>query len=410
VLNGNLFYVRTASILAAAFVSLAIADGRFAIQGAEPRRVPYWDHIQFYRSPLDYNGEATDNPLVRLQKAYARDEIVLNSWKPLGYLPDLLKQLAIPVDSQVLVPYTGSNNRSVSARRPRAFYFRDDMVIAYVAGQPELEIAVYDAQRGTVFFSVEQEKAFDLRRRHDCLVCHNNHPTALTGVPGHLAAFEDFDGRALTKRWHGRYVTGGGPGIVLSANYSFEDQKSLQLPADQRPKLVGITDRFETSEYLSPHSDIVANLILDHQIHVWNWIARLNIEHQLNLRSSKDKADLFLASALLHTYQEKFDGPITGTSEFTDWYIRQAPRDPEGRSLSELDLHQRLFRYGVSPMIYSRPFQQLPGEVRRRIYSFIDEMLAGTRPLPGRERSPQDRALARSILRATIAEYRPAEK
>jgi hypothetical protein len=56
-------------------------------------------------------------------------------------------------------------------------------------------------------------------------------------------------------------------------------------------------------------------------------------------------------------------------------------------------------------MIYSRPFQQLPPDARRRIYTFIDEMLAGTRRLPGAKRSDEDRALARSILRATIADY-----
>jgi hypothetical protein len=249
-----------------------------------------------------------------------------------------------------------------------------------------------------------------LRRTSHCLGCHNT-PAATTGVPGHLPRFgDDPDGQPLRKRWHGRYVSGDAPNLVHGGIPLDEKVNDRASPDAPPPNATAATDRFDPSDYLSPHSDIVANLVLDHQAHVWNWIARVNTEHRLGLRSHKDMSDLLLACALLHTCQGDFDGPISGNSDYAKWYAKQAPRDADGRSLSELDLHHRLFRYGVSPMIYSRPFQQLPGEVRQRIYALIDEMLAGARPLPGAKRTDEDRELARAILRGTIAEYPVARK
>jgi hypothetical protein len=146
--------MKTPMLVAAVFACLLVAGGQRAIREAEPKRVHYFDRLNVGDPPLRYFDVATDNPLFRLEKSVADGAVVLTPQPVVGYLPDLLKALEIPVDSQVLVAYSGSNNRSVTRRRPRALYFRDDMVIACVPFSSELEIAVHDAWRGTVFYSL----------------------------------------------------------------------------------------------------------------------------------------------------------------------------------------------------------------------------------------------------------------
>src|SRR4029079_7062055 len=54
---------------------------------------------------------------------------------------------------------------------------------------------------------------------------------------------------------------------------------------------------------------------------------------------------------------EKFES----TSGFQQEFERYGPRDRRGRSLKQLDLETRLFRYPCSYMIYSPAFDGLPG-------------------------------------------------
>jgi len=53
------------------------------------------------------------------------------------------------------------------------------------------------------------------------------------------------------------------------------------------------------------------------------------------------------------------------------------PRDGKGRSLRDLDLERRLFRYPCSYLIYSPAFDALPGEVKEHIYRRLWEVLTG---------------------------------
>jgi len=68
---------------------------------------------------------------------------------------------------------------------------------------------------------------------------------------------------------------------------------------------------------------------------------------------------------------------VTGTSGFTDYFQGLGPMDGQGRSLRQLDLQTRTFRYPLSYLIYSDAFNALPSPVKTRLYSEIRQVLDG---------------------------------
>ncbi len=67
--------------------------------------------------------------------------------------------------------------------------------------------------------------------------------------------------------------------------------------------------------------------------------------------------------------------PISGNSGFDAWFQKEGPKDSKGRSLRELDLKTRLFRYPLSYLIYSDGFDGLPEYGKRYVYRRIAEVL-----------------------------------
>ncbi|HEY2013896.1 MAG TPA: hypothetical protein VGH38_10370, partial [Bryobacteraceae bacterium] len=64
-------------------------------------------------------------------------------------------------------------------------------------------------------------------------------------------------------------------------------------------------------------------------------------------------------------------------STFAKTFPQRGPRDHKGRSLRDLDLSTRLFRYPLSYLVYSAQFDALPDDVRERIYHRLHDVLAG---------------------------------
>jgi hypothetical protein len=93
---------------------------------------------------------------------------------------------------------------------------------------------------------------------------------------------------------------------------------------------------------------------------------------------------------------------MSGNSGFDAWFQKQGPRDPKGRSLRELDLRKRLFRYPLSYLIYSDGFEGLPGYAKRYVYTRIGEVLRGQdQSAPYAKLSEPDRRAMLEILTAT---------
>ena len=238
------------------------------------------------------------------------------------------------------------------------------------------------------------------------------------------------DRTPLKKRWGGWYVTGrngvqphlGNILVRTKAELTkLDDAKRYNL---ETLKGLGFLD---TKPYLTAKSDIVALMVLEHQITVENQIAYVRfkapnvltrIGHgeatkarswdalppiaQKALTGMLDR----LVRRLTFVDAAAFDDSIAGTAGFEAWFQAQGPRDKQGRSLRTLDLHKRLFKYAVSYLIYSREFDSLPGYAKDYVCMKITNELRGR---DGREQhvhpSNADRHATLAILRATMPDF-----
>ena len=162
--------------------------------------------------------------------------------------------------------------------------------------------------------------------------------------------------------------------------------------------VVDLKDRFKTSPYLTPHSDIVALMVLEHQAGMLNRLARAGMETRMALHYQReinkalgqpadepsDSARSRIRSVgeavveyMLFGGETRLTDRIAGTSSFAADFAARGPRDSKGRSLRDFDLKTRLFRYPCSYLIYSRAFDSLPAEVKEYIYQRLWEILGG---------------------------------
>jgi hypothetical protein len=359
----------------------------------------------------------------------------------LGYLPALLKALDVPVSSQVLVfSKTSFQAPRISPRTPRALYYNDDVSVGMVRGGDVLELAAHDAQQGTIFYTLDQEPGGSplIARRDDCLQCHQSGRTA--GIPGVMvrSVYPDSTGMPLfqaggfvndhrsplKERWGGWYVTGTHGSQVHMGNSVSRSRQDADFDFAAGSNLLKLDRFFDTGAYLSPHSDIVALLVFEHQVRAQNLLTRVNWEARMALRQQaamnemlKKPADElsesterrmrnlteYLVEYLLMKDEAQLAEPVKGTSGFTEEFSARGPRDAQGRGLRQLDLQRRLFRYPLSYMIYSDAFDQLPAPIKTRALARLGEILSGRDRTPAYAHlSPEDRKAIREILRATM--------
>ena len=165
--------------------------------------------------PIRYSESQSQDPVAVLQRKLASGEVVLDRDPQFGVLPSLLKQLDVPVESQVLVfSKTSLQIHKISPTNPRALYFNDSVYIGYVPGSSILELAANDPSLGAVFYTLEIDPKVDegqegtvsetkqlvelVRDRGQCLSCHAT--TRTENVPGYLvrSIYPDSSGRPRT--------------------------------------------------------------------------------------------------------------------------------------------------------------------------------------------------------------------
>jgi hypothetical protein len=344
---------------------------------------------------IQYFQNTPDDRVARLSKRIESGEVKLDARPdPLGYLPSLLEHLGIQVDSQALVfSKTSFQSTKISPTNPRAIYFTDDVAVAYVRGGDGLEVAATDAKLGTILYSFNGK----FTRRDVCLKCHQG--PATFGVPGifigsvfpgptgspakegaiitdHRTAFED--------RWGGWYVNARrgeqrDRANAIASNPSDPDV----LDTDAAQNLTNLIGRFSPAGYLSGVSDIVALMTFEHQTQMINYMTR--VAWEARIADSRLDTDIDAMVAYMTFADEaQLKEPIEGVSTFTKTFPRRGPRDTKGRSLRDLDLQKRLFRYPLSYMIYSAQFDALPDSVRDKIYRRLLDAL-GRKPEADRQ-------------------------
>jgi hypothetical protein len=154
------------------------------------------------------------------------------------------------------------------------------------------------------------------------------------------------------------------------------------LAAMITPETVHVTSlegRFDQTDYLSHDSDLVALMVLEHQAQMLNLITRVNWEARMGDEAPRplDAAVAQLVDYLLFVDEAPLPGPVAGTTAFAANFALDGPRDGQGRSLRELQLEQRLLKYPCSYLIYSKPFEALPAEVKAAIYDRMWTVLSG---------------------------------
>lgn len=394
------------------------------------------------RDPIRYSAATPRNPVAALQQRLEKGTAKLEYEPGRGYLRSVLRALDIPESSQVLVfSKTSLQRERISPRTPRAIYFNDEILVGFCNRGRVMEISAADEAIGTAFYTIDQVPATRPtvdRQTESCLLCHSS--SANQGFPGHLVRSLYVDGQGnpqlasgsfrtdhtspLAERWGGWYVTGTSGRQVHLGNMICEGSRRPEAGDNtDGVNVVDLKDRFKTSIYPTPHSDIVALMVLEHQAGMLNRLARANLETRMALhyRREMNKAlgqppDEPSESArsrihgvgdavveyLLFAGEARLTDRIAGTSTFAADFAARGPRDSKGRSLRDLDLETRLFRYPCSYLIYSRAFDSLTAEVKDYIYQRLWDILNGRAAgKDGPRVSPEDGRAIVEILRET---------
>lgn len=380
-------------------------------QGAPAGAFPYREE------PVDYFSDDLADPVSRLREKVQRGDVRLEFETGTGRLRSLLKELGVPAASQMLVFAKNSvHARLISPDNPRALYFNDSTYIGFVPGAPFLEISAIDPRKGAVFYTLSQKEDEPpaLAREESCLLCHASGNSL--NVPGQLVRsfVTDTQGNPTrghskinhdspyAQRWGGWYVTGESGLLPHLGNLSTAaDLADHDRHPNGPGRSVALASRIDASKYLSRHSDIAALLVHDHQTWMHNLITRVNYEHQYERREDSEEA---LVRYLLFADEPALADPVLGNSSFESIFARQGPRDGQGRSLRDLDLETRLFKYRCSFLIYSPAFDHLPDPVQGRVYRRLWEVLSAEDPPAPFDRLPRsERRAILEILRDTKA-------
>ena len=379
---------------------------------------------------IAYSTGPVDNAVVDLNRQVREGAVELAFDGESGYLRAVLEALDIPVESQVTV-FSPTSNRAplITSTNPRAIYFRDDVAVAWVRGSDELELAVQDRRQGSVFYTLAQTPAAapQLERDDQCLACHLTWDSLgvpglqvlstfpLTSDPNAYATGFTSDHRArIEDRWGGWYATGRHEPFVHMGNVEVTDvddpQATIGVPRPELPSLAGL---FDATGYLTPHSDMAALMVLEHQAHMTNLITQVGWEaRRILYREAAGGAPagdgaaellresiVYLVDYLLFVDEAPLARPIEGSAGFAAAFAARGPRDSRGRSLRELDLDRRLMRYPCSYMIYTRAFDALPPPAKAGIYQRLWDVLSGRVTDAVYDRlAPADRAAIVEIL------------
>lgn len=364
--------------------------------------------------PIEYGTRPSSDRVARLVEELERGERTLGAEGQAPTLREILEALGVAPESQTAVfSRTSMQAKRITPRRPRAVYFSDEVYVGFVPGGDLIEVSAIDAREGLVFYSLDRGAAsprFE-RETHRCLQCHA--PPRSGNLPAHLvrsvhpepsgeprfragSVFVD-PTTPYEQRWGGWYVTGDAGELRHLGNQVLAAGEEQLAP--RRGARTTLGELCDASPYPAETSDVVALLVLEHQTHAHNalvWAgyeARRALDYQRMLnealgepegtpvRSTESRLDAAarrVVEALLMVGEPPLPGRIGEGSAFAASFQARGRRDDHGRSLRDLDLEERLFRYPLSYTIDSVAFAGLPETLRRRIWTRLHRILTGT--------------------------------
>jgi hypothetical protein len=388
--------------------------------------VSFGQQLRFEYAPIHYHTRPVTNGISQL----SADQLTYEPEQ--GYLRSVLKALDISPTSQVLVfKSTSFQKDRITPSTPRALYFNDSNYVGWIPGANLLEVISIDPFLGPIFYDIKQDASnLDLHRNTaECLDCHSSAKTQ--SVPGLFirSSYPKGEGRfgertvthqtELSERWGGWYVTGQ----TGNAQHRGNQPEIRKEGSDAHLNVMDLSPFFDTARYLTPHSDVMALMVLEHQTHIFNLINRANYRVRLVMHDEGVDPDdpeaelpervvteikrntLALARNLVFTGEAKLDGAIVGDAGFEAYFSALGPFDKQGRSLRQFDGKTRMFKYPCSYMIYSDSFKTLPVAYRQEVFRMLHKIL--TSPEPDEDfshLSDADKKAVVEILKATVPE------
>jgi hypothetical protein len=262
-----------------------------------------------------------------------------------------------------------------------------------------------DPKLGAIFYTLPQKETAKPQFQREFLACLLCHDTPVTNeVPGLMAlsVLTDRSGNAIPsagtapmsdrtpfrERFGGWYVTGNhgtqrmwGNLTVPVTKETIGDAKNYikRLNLEPGANVTGLASRFDTKPYLTPHSDLAAQLVMTHQTRMHNLLTRARYDvaaagsNQERIRQAVEP----LVRGMLFVWEAGFEGPVSGSTTFAEDFARLGPHDRKGRTLRDLDLNKRLLRYPLSYLIYSEQFEGLQASAREQFYRRVRDILTG---------------------------------
>lgn len=396
----------------------------------------------FEEPPINYSATPTNDRATAISAKFQSRAMEIRSMPAKKRLQWLLDELGVPVESQIFVFSKTSLQRDlINPETPRVLYFSDE---AYLGWSPTgaFEVAVFDAKLGATFYVFEPHATKEeplLARSGDCLLCHSRHehtPSLRT-----RSVFPDANGEPLSgsgssniapstplaERWGGWYVTGTKAPFEHRGNLTGKKMDDFEGPAAQPTRnLLSLEGVVDTRRYLLKTSDVVPLLMHDHQVHVHNVLSTANQDARIALHRWPAMREILglpanappqgsclvvfdsqaekVLDALLCRDEAAWPAEgIHGDGVFAPAYAKTRKPDTKGRSLRDLDLQTRLFRYRCSPLIYSESFTSLPKQLHDIVLLRLSSGLRAFPPSPSFGHLPDDeRAAIHEILSATL--------
>ena len=397
------------SIFAALFSAEAI--------GAEPR----WRDID--APPHLYRQRTPADRVTRMKGDFESGRIALDRTSEKAFITSLLRALDVPVSSQMLVFSTTSLQlRLISPSNPRALFFSDDVYVGFIPGG-RVEVVSLDPELGAIFsiFDIPRDGAPPrFERSERCMNCHAAPDTGFAPglvmksvVPGpsggSLSAFrveQTGHGIPFEQRFGGWYVTGR-PGIASSLGNVVGRLSAGTLTK----QIIEPGTLFDFARYPAATSDVLPQLLLEHQAGFVNRVVEASYRARTNLHASDgtltsaqaqeldEQASIVARYVLFADEAPLPSGGVEGDAQFKRDFAN-------GRPLREFDLRTRLFKNRCSYMIYSPVFSGLPPAMKQRIYRRLDEALSVEKPEAEYAYLPvEEKRAIRGILKATLSDF-----
>ena len=317
------------------------------------------------------------------------------------------------MSSQVLVfSKTSFQAARIQPHNPRAIYFNDSIAIGHVPGSDLLEITATDPDAGVVFFTLDQTETGTpaiTRRSHECLQCHaiprtlgRTWPRRPLGVSRSHAACRS-SARALSSPIIAtRSNSAGADGMSLARTVQHATWATVLPWMTLAPRsllrhanVTTLTRFFDPRRHLAPHSDLVALMVLEHQVRLTNLITRVGWETKLALdyhvnrgamlnepigewsdstrRRIQQPAEVLLRSLLLLD-EAPLASPVRGTSGFAREYSAARPTRSQAAIAVRARSRPPPVPLPVQPAHLFRAIRGLPREVRDYVYGRLIEV------------------------------------